>query len=275
MTKTITSYLAAKKGSTDSSISKNLKLSPDNIARKSRRIELWSDEEEEIILKEDIEKENILNKEEIQCIGDSSSDIDKAENISKDNEPKNKLPIKNPDLEKTVEELSKEVSSSTKTKGEKIQILQSLGDIKIPAYQKYKTLITPTKLQLSGHFIFLNDIFAALDSTCQFASSRNQACIFHKIQKVLENIVVHSVNESHVEKVHKVYREAYDMKKIKAMHLGKLSESLLIEMKRAEDQIVLKNGVESVAFGQEELLKRKINFYNRLISIMKLHHQVY
>ena len=265
MTKPITSYLVAKKETAVER--KNIKLSPDTlVSKRARRIQLWSDDEEDVEQKQNELKEYPQQNE----LKESPAEV-KVEAIEKAGEVR---------LEEKIEEncsnLQPEIEAVDKSRknAQKQAILATLGDIKMPAHQKFRSLVKPGKLSLSTHFTFLNDLFAALDSTCLFAQSRSQACLFVKMQKAIENVLSRSVKQEHVEKVHSIYSEAYELKKEKVMHLGKLTESIFIEMKRAKDQIVIKDNQESSPFGQDELLKRKVNFYTRLIAIMKKHHDV-
>ena len=144
----------------------------------------------------------------------------------------------------------------------------------VPAYLRYSGLV-PETLKLPSKFDLLLKVFQAIDSTCIFAKSRNQSCIFHKAKKSIENIVRRTIDIYHVRCIEKIYPSSIDLQSIRILHEGKKIDSLAIRMQRSDDQIIQIDGRDSVPFSQRELLKRQSNFRSKLIEIVKSHHMTF
>ncbi|KAJ3415063.1 replication licensing factor Cdt1 [Chytridiales sp. JEL 0842] len=152
----------------------------------------------------------------------------------------------------------------------------TVGNLPIPAYKKYQPLVTPgTNLPLPDSYNLLEQMFHALEYTLSFMRGRDQAAIFYKLKKPVENMCKRNFSMEHLAKIRTVYPEAYKYTAMKEIVDDKRVDSVRLEM---HDVLDNKNEVENddAQFFKpwgDQLRQRREEFHKRLVDLVKTEHK--
>lgn len=83
-------------------------------------------------------------------------------------------------------------------------------------------------LPLSEKWSFYEKLIFNVDSLCVLSAGRSQPCIFHKIQKTLENVLGKQVPLDQMERLRTLWPEAYEYRASRVVMQGKRVESVAI-----------------------------------------------
>lgn len=83
-------------------------------------------------------------------------------------------------------------------------------------------------LPLNEKWSIYEKIIFNVDNLCILAAGRSQPCVFHKIQKTLENVIGRQVPLEHMEKLKTLWPEAYEYRESRVVMQGKRIESVAL-----------------------------------------------
>lgn len=85
-------------------------------------------------------------------------------------------------------------------------------------------------LPLNEKWTFYEKLIFNVDSLCVLAAGRSQPCIFHKIQKTLENVLGKQVLLDHMERLKTLWPEVYECRESRVIIQGKRVESVALSV---------------------------------------------
>lgn len=85
-------------------------------------------------------------------------------------------------------------------------------------------------LPLNDKWSFYEKLIFNVDSLCVLAAGRSQPCIFHKIQKTLENVLGRQVPLEQMERLKTLWPEAYEYRENRVIMQGKRIDSVAISV---------------------------------------------
>jgi hypothetical protein len=85
-------------------------------------------------------------------------------------------------------------------------------------------------LPLLGKWGLFDKLIFNVDSLCVLSAGRSQPCIFHKIQKTLENVIGKQVPLEHLERLNTLWPEAYEYRGANFIHQGRRVESVALSV---------------------------------------------
>ena len=193
----ITSFVSARKRPMESSLKKELSTTaslpstPVKIKKRS------------IPVKKQAEKEN-LSEEKLQLVNENEPELahKRFAHLVKDIPAPELVPVK-------------------------VEVAEKRCDTPLSDLRQGSFKFVPW-LPLHERFGIYEKIVFNIDSLCMLSAGRSLPCVFHKIQKNLENSIQRSVELAHLERIKTVWPEAFEYTPMKVIMQGKRIDSVSI-----------------------------------------------
>lgn len=98
----------------------------------------------------------------------------------------------------------------------------------VAVFAKVESFKAVPWLPLSDKWSFYEKLIFNVDSLCVLSAGRSQPCVFHKIQKTLENVLSKQVPLDQMERLKTLWPEAYEYRGSKVVMQGRRVESVAI-----------------------------------------------